>query len=137
MKIGILGTRGIPNYHGGFEQFTEFFAIYAKAEGHEVYVYNSHSHPYKKENFKGVKIIHCYDPEGKIGTVGQFFYDLNCIIDARKRNFDVLLQLGYTSSSIWGWLLPKKAVIIASLFIVSPNSAPSPSAKANARRSTY
>ena len=25
MKIGIIGTRGIPNYHGGFEQFAEFF----------------------------------------------------------------------------------------------------------------
>ena len=23
MKIGIIGTRGIPNYYGGFEQFTQ------------------------------------------------------------------------------------------------------------------
>lgn len=115
MKIGILGTRGIPNHYGGFEQFAEFFAVYAAAQGHEVFVYNSHSHPYKNKEFKGVQIIHCYDPENKIGTVGQFIYDLNCILDARKRDFDILLQLGYTSSSIWFSLHPKKSVVITNM----------------------
>ena len=27
MKIAILGTRGIPNYYGGFEQFAECFGM--------------------------------------------------------------------------------------------------------------
>ncbi|MGS2725683.1 DUF1972 domain-containing protein [Psychroserpens sp. BH13MA-6] len=115
MKIGILGTRGIPNHHGGFEQFAEFFAVYAEAAGHDVYVYNSHCHPYQEAKFKGVNIVHCYDPEEKIGTIGQFIYDLNCIRDARKRTYDVLLQLGYTSNSIWGWALPKRAVIVTNM----------------------
>ena len=115
MKIGILGTRGIPNHYGGFEQFAEFFATYAAGQGHEVYVYNSHSHPYKETEFKSVKIIHCYDPENKIGTVGQFIYDLNCILDARKRNFDIILQLGYTSSSVWYSLHPKNAIVITNM----------------------
>ena len=115
MKIGILGTRGIPNHYGGFEQFAEFFATYAAGQGHEVYVYNSHSHPYKETEFKSVKIIHCYDPENKIGTVGQFIYDLNCIRDARKRDFDIILQLGYTSSSVWFTLHPKNAIVITNM----------------------
>lgn len=115
MKIGILGTRGIPNHYGGFEQFAEFFATYAANQGHEVYVYNSRSHPYKETEFKGVKIVHCYDPENKIGTVGQFVYDLNCILDARKRNFDIILQLGYTSSSVWFSLHPKNAIVITNM----------------------
>ena len=115
MKIGVLGTRGIPNHHGGFEQFAEFFAVFAKAEGHEVFVYNSHDHPYQEKKYKDVNILHCYNPEVKIGTVGQFVYDLNCIRDARKRKFDILLQLGYTSSSVWGWLLPKKTVIVTNM----------------------
>ena len=101
MRIGILGTRGIPNHYGEFEQFAEFFATYAASKGHEVHVYNSHNHPYQKKDFKGVHIIHCYDPEKTIGTVGQFIYDLNCIGDARKRDFDIILQLGYTSSSVF------------------------------------
>lgn len=115
MKIAIIGTRGVPNHHGGFEQFAEYFSTYAVEKGHEVFVYNSHSHPYQNKEYKGVNIIHCYDPEERIGTAGQFIYDFNCIMDARKRNFDILLQLGYTSSSIWGRLLPKKAVIVTNM----------------------
>lgn len=115
MKIGILGTRGIPNYYGGFEQFAEYFATYSASQNHEVFVYNSHKHPYKENTFKNVSIIHCYDPEYRIGTAGQYIYDLNCILDARKRNFDIILQLGYTSSSIWFHLHPKNAVVITNM----------------------
>jgi glycosyltransferase involved in cell wall biosynthesis len=107
LKIGILGTRGIPNRYGGFEQCAEYLAAGLVAKGHRVWVYNSHNHEYQEDEWNGVNIIHCYDPEYKIGTPGQFIYDLNCINDARKRNFDVLLQLGYTSSSIWYWRWPK------------------------------
>lgn len=115
MKIGILGTRGIPNHHGGFEQFAEFFSVFLAKHGHEVFVYNSSTHPYKKKHYNKVNIIHCYDPEDKIGSVGQFIYDFNCILDSRKQEFDVILQLGYTSSSIWFWLLPKEAVILTNM----------------------
>ncbi|MBC7440808.1 MAG: DUF1972 domain-containing protein [Flavobacterium sp.] len=115
MKIAILGTRGIPNHYGGFEQFAEFFSVYLAENDKEVYVYNSHNHPYQQKTFKGVNIIHQFDPEYKIGTVGQFIYDLNCILDSRKRNFDIILQLGYTSSSIWSFLFPKKTLIITNM----------------------
>ena len=115
MRIGILGTRGIANQYGGFEQFAEFFAAHAASKGHEVYVYNSHNHIFQEKKFKDVNIIHCYDPEKKIGTPGQFIYDFNCIIDARKRNFDIILQLGYTSSSVWFGLHPKNALVITNM----------------------
>ncbi|WP_353477427.1 DUF1972 domain-containing protein [Arenibacter sp. M-2] len=115
LKIAILGTRGVPNNHGGFEQFAEYFSVYMAEKGHQVYVYNSHNHPYQEKSFKGVSIIHSYDPEYKIGTAGQFIYDLNCILDARKKNFDIVLQLGYTSSSIWHWLMPKKSLIVTNM----------------------
>ncbi|ESU29994.1 Glycosyltransferase-like protein [Flavobacterium limnosediminis JC2902] len=115
MKIAILGTRGVPNYYGGFEQFAEFFSVYLAQKGHEVFVYNSHNHPYQEKTFQGVNILHQYDPEFKIGTAGQFIYDLNCILDSRKRNFDIILQLGYTSSSVWHFLLPKKPLIITNM----------------------
>lgn len=115
MKIAILGTRGIPNYYGGFEQFAEFFSVYLVKKGHEVYCYNSHNHKNQEKTFHGVQIIHQYDPEYKLGTFGQFIYDYNCIIDSRKRNFDIILQLGYTSNSIWFFLLPKKPIIITNM----------------------
>ncbi len=107
MKIGILGTRGIPNAYGGFEQFAQYLAEGLVQRGHEVSVYNSDQHPYKEKIWKCVQIVHCKDWEQKIGTAGQFIYDLNCLKDARKRNFDILLQLGYTSSSIWYRQWPK------------------------------
>lgn len=115
MKIAILGTRGIPNYYGGFEQFAEFFSVYLVEQGHEVYCYNSHNHKFQEKTFHGVNIIHQNDPEHKFGTFGQFIYDYNCIIDSRKRSFDIILQLGYTSNSIWFFLLPKKPIIITNM----------------------
>ena len=115
MRIALLGTRGIPNNHGGFEQFAEYLSKFLAQNGHEVYVYNSHSHPFQQKIWKGVHIVHKYDPEDKIGTIGQFIYDFNCILDSRKRAFDVILQLGYTSSSIWRALLPKKPIIVTNM----------------------
>src|SRR6516162_8518542 len=101
MKIGILGTRGVPNAYGGFEQFAQYLAEGLLRNGHEVWVYNSHTHPYKSDRWNDIHIIHCNDPEHKIGTLGQFIYDFNCLMDARRREYDILLQLGYTSNSIW------------------------------------
>ena len=107
LKIGILGTRGIPNNYGGFEQFAEYLSLGLVQRGHDVYVYNSAKHPYQRKEWNDVQIIHCKDAESKLGTAGQFLYDLNCINDARRRHFDVLLHLGYTSDSIWHWRWPK------------------------------
>lgn len=110
MKIGIIGTRGIPNRYGGFEQFAEHLSTGLFLRGHDVSVYNSDLHPFKGKSWKGVQIIHCKDWEHKIGTAGQFVYDWNCINDARKRDFDVLLHLGYTSDSVWHWRWPQHAI---------------------------
>ena len=115
MKVAIVGTRGIPNYYSGFEQFAENFAVFLSEEGYDITVYNSHNHKYQKPNFKGVKIIHCYDPEYLVGTFGQFIYDLNCILNSRRQNFDLILQLGYTSNSIWHFLLPKATKIVTNM----------------------
>jgi glycosyltransferase involved in cell wall biosynthesis len=115
MRIGILGTRGIPNNYGGFEQLAEYLSAGLVQRGHEVFVYNSSLHPYKESTYKGAHLISCYDPENRLGTAGQFIYDLNCIIDARGRKFDVLLQLGYTSSSVWHFLLPRKPAVITNM----------------------
>ena len=115
MKIGILGTRGIPNAYGGFEQFAQFLAQGLVHLGHSVWVYNSSDHPYKDKEWRGIHIIHCTDWEAHIGTAGQFIYDLNCLKDARKRDFDVLLQLGYTSNSIWHRIWPKRTMNVVNM----------------------
>ena len=57
MKIAILGTRGIPNNYGGFEQCAEFLSVGLVERGHEVTVYSPHFHSYKETKFKHVTII--------------------------------------------------------------------------------
>lgn len=115
MKVGILGCRGIPNQYGGFEQFAENLSVRLTDMGVDVWVYCSHNHPFTGGSWEGVNLIHCYDPEFKFGQAGQYIYDFNCISDSRQRKFDILLQLGYTSNSIWFRLLPQKPVIVTNM----------------------
>lgn len=115
MKIAIIGTRGIPNHYGGFEQLAENLSVMLQQRGHAITVYNSSLHPYKENLFQGVNIVHCKDPEDVLGTAGQFIYDLNCILHCRKQQYDVILQLGYTSSSVWSFLFPKRATIVTNM----------------------
>ncbi len=115
MKVAILGTRGIPNNYGGFEQLAEYLSVALVERGHDVFVYNSSLHPYTENQYLGVNIITCKDPEDKLGTFGQFIYDFHCIRDSRKRGFDAIIQLGYTSSAIWWFLLPAKSTIFTNM----------------------
>ena len=115
LKIAILGTRGIPNHYGGFEHISEYVSAGLVKRGHSVTVYNSHNHPYTDDTWNGVNIKHCFDPEFLMGTAGQFIYDLNCLTDARKQKFDVVLLMGYTSSSVWGRLYPQNSAIITNM----------------------
>ena len=54
MKIAILGTRGIPNNYGGFEQCAEYLSVGLVKRGHKVVIYNQKFHPYAKNFYKGV-----------------------------------------------------------------------------------
>jgi glycosyltransferase involved in cell wall biosynthesis len=112
LRIGILGTRGIPNHYGGFEQCAQYLSVGLVSRGHLVTVYNSSLHPFQESNWHGVNIQVCRDREDSMGTAGQFIYDLNCIWHARSMQFDVIIQLGYTSSSIWHFLWPKTKHIV-------------------------
>ena len=58
MKIAISGTKGVPNNHGGFEQFAEYLSEHLTIKGHDVSVYSPHNHPYQHKKWKGVDIIH-------------------------------------------------------------------------------
>ncbi len=115
MKIGILGSRGIPNQYGGFEECAEQLAARLVKKGHAVTVYSSHTHPIKVNSWKGVRIARIWDPEKQLGTAGQFIYDFFGILDSHKRNYDIILQLGYTSSGIWQAFLPRKSRIVTNM----------------------
>ncbi|MDR2927105.1 MAG: DUF1972 domain-containing protein [Cytophagaceae bacterium] len=99
MKIAILGTRGIPNNYGGFEQFAEYLSAGLAARGHEVTVYSPHIHPYQQKTYKNVTVCHIYSPEEKVGAAANFIYDYLCLKDALKKDFDILYEAGYHSNA--------------------------------------
>lgn len=58
LKIGFIGSRGIPARYSGFEQFYEQFAVRLVERGHDVTVYNrSHFIKDVKKKYEGVRII--------------------------------------------------------------------------------
>ncbi|SFQ26659.1 DUF1972 domain-containing protein [Parafilimonas terrae] len=105
MKLAILGTRGIPNNYGGFEQFAEYISVGLVNKGHDVTVYNPHFHKYNMPEFKGVKIIKMNSPEKLFGAAANFIYDYNCLKDAKRRNFDIIYEAGYATCSPFFYLL--------------------------------
>jgi len=101
MKIAILGTRGIPNNYGGFEQCAEYLSVGLVKKGHEVTIYSPTFHPYTEETYKGVRIIRKASPEHIMGqAVSNFVYDYLCLKDAVKQDFDIILELGLITSSL-------------------------------------
>jgi len=101
MKIAILGTRGIPNNYGGFEQCAEYLSVGLVKRGHDVTVYSPVFHPYKEDSYKGVNIIRKLSPENIVGTsASNFIYDYLCFKDASRKDFDIILELGLITSSL-------------------------------------
>jgi glycosyltransferase involved in cell wall biosynthesis len=115
LNIGILGTRGIPNSYGGFEALAEAISLRLVKKGHRITVYCSHDQKYRENTLNGAELIFCKNPESMMGNTGQFIYDLNCNLHARRQPFDILLHLGYTSDSIWSGLWRKKTKHIVNM----------------------
>jgi glycosyltransferase involved in cell wall biosynthesis len=99
LKIAILGTRGIPNEYGGFEQFAEYLGSGLVKRGHQVTVYNSTDHSYQKKSYKGVQIVHMNCPEKKLGALAHFIYDWRCSKDAYKKGYDLIYHSGYATAA--------------------------------------
>ena len=101
MKIAILGTRGIPNNYGGFEQCAEYLSIGLVEKGHQVTVYSPDFHPYKEEVYQGIRIIRKASFQSFFGnSASNFIYDYLCLKDAVKKDFDIILELGLITSAL-------------------------------------
>ncbi len=96
-----MGSRGIPNNYGGFEQFAEYLSKRLAARGHEVWVCNPHYHSFTEGELEGVHIRHVFNPETFMGTAGNFIYDFLSLKQAGEMRPDIILMLGYTTSSVW------------------------------------
>ncbi len=115
LSIGLLGSRGIPNRYGGYEEFAAVLGRRLVERGHEVSVYTVREHPLKNKYWKGIRRILIPNPETRVGTFGQFIYDLLSNLDSSKRNFDIVYHLGYTSDSIWYLIWAKQSIHIVNM----------------------
>ncbi len=115
LSIGFIGTRGIPNEYGGYEAAVQELAPRLALRGHKVVVYCSSLQNYSKTTWKGVHLKFSYDPENKIGSSGQFIYDLLSNLKARKEDHDVIFHMGYTSDSVWYRFWDKRALHITNM----------------------
>lgn len=95
-SLTILGIRGIPAAHGGFETFAEYLAIFLKTKGWSVTVYCQEDEGDKYESdWNGIKLIHI--PVSQKGALGTIIFDLKSVIHSLK-NDDLLLTLGYNTA---------------------------------------
>ena len=114
MKIAILGTRGIPNKYGGFEEFAESISKYLVQQGHKVSVYCvSKKDSEKYEMHQGVQLVNIPEPTW-LSSLSMLVYDYRCLKHALTCNYELIIECGYTFSPLI-YLLKQ---INASKFIV-------------------
>ena len=92
----ILGIRGVPAAHGGFESFAEQLAPWMVRHGWRVTVYcqGSESGSRHEDIWEGCRRIHI--PVKRDGAVGTIEFDIKSTLDAVKQD-GLLLTLGYNT----------------------------------------
>jgi glycosyltransferase involved in cell wall biosynthesis len=95
MHVLILGTRGVPSKHSGFETFAQDFAFFLRAHDHEVTVYCQveKDEPAHEDRWNGIRRV--LIPAGS-GSVGTMHFDWKCIRHAMREK-GVALTLGYNT----------------------------------------
>ena len=97
MQLHILGTRGVPAKHGGFETFAEQFALYMVSRGHDVTVYcqNSQHEPPFTDTWEGIHRVGLSESDGPRGTIR---FDFRSALAASRQPGATLLTLGYNTA---------------------------------------
>jgi glycosyltransferase involved in cell wall biosynthesis len=101
--LRILGTRGVPAAHGGFETFAEHLALYLVQRGWRVVVYCQEGgrSPQFEDRWQGVERVHIAVPGD--GPRSTMHFDALCIAHA-GRHGDLCLTLGYNTALFCAWL---------------------------------
>ncbi len=96
-ELIVLGIRGVPAGHGGFETFAEYLCPYLINKGWEVTVYcqEDGSGPIYTSQWMGVNRIHI--PVKNEGPLGTIVFDLRSVIHSLRFK-GVFLTLGYNTA---------------------------------------
>lgn len=95
--VRILGTRGVPAAHGGFETFAEYLARYLVKKGWRVVVYcqEDGNGPLFEDVWEGIERVRI--PVESDGPRGTILFDLKATLHA-SRFKDLCLTLGYNTA---------------------------------------
>lgn len=95
--IRILGTRGVPAAHGGFETFAEHLAPYLVEHGWQVTVYcqEDGTGPVFEDEWRGVRRVRM--PVATTGAAGTIVFDLKSTLHASGEK-GLVLTLGYNTA---------------------------------------
>jgi glycosyltransferase involved in cell wall biosynthesis len=101
-SVRILGTRGIPASHGGFETFAEHLALYLAARDWNVTVYcqDDVGRDIYEATWKGVRCVHI--PVTQKGALGTIVFDLKSTLHTAKTP-GLILTLGYNTAVFFVW----------------------------------
>lgn len=93
----ILGVRGVPARHGGFETFAEFLCKFLCEKGWRVFVYcqEDGEGPVYESEWQGVRRIHI--PVKNQGPLGTIVFDFKSIVHSLRYD-GVFLTLGYNTA---------------------------------------
>lgn len=107
-RVRILGIRGVPAAHGGFETFAEHLALYLVRRGWTVSVYcqEDGEGPIHEDSWEGVRRIRI--PVRQPGSLGTIVFDLKATRHA-ARSRELCLTLGY-NTAVFCMLLRLKGV---------------------------
>lgn len=96
-QLIVLGIRGVPAQHGGFETFAEYLCPFMIEHGWLVTVYcqEDGGGPNYESEWNGVKRIHI--PVNNSGALGTVIFDLKAVIHSLRHN-GVFLTLGYNTA---------------------------------------
>jgi glycosyltransferase involved in cell wall biosynthesis len=107
-EIVILGIRGIPANHGGFETFAERLALFLVNNGWCVTVY-CQADPSVKQQVEdvwcGIKRVTL--PVLRDGALATVEFDWKCVTQVAKTKPQVVLTLGYNTAVFSAWLRMK------------------------------
>lgn len=86
MKIGFIGSNGIPNVYGGFESFLEAICPVLVKNGHDIFVTcDAKHHPQKEESYKGVQKIYInIRANGALSTLHDAVAFFRCFLKVDK-----------------------------------------------------
>lgn len=95
--LHILGTRGVPAAHGGFETFAQCFALHMRDQGWNVTVYcQADTGPSGAvvDEWQGIRRVTFAAGAGAMGTMA---FDWKCVMHAKDEH-GVMLVLGYNTA---------------------------------------